>query len=245
MKVLSLNLHCFKEENRIEKLNKIVQFILDNEVDVCIFQEVAQLNSEEMISRNIKKGNNAYYIAEKIKYNIAFHPVKRGFDVLDEGLAFVSKYPILHPQSKIISYEDDYSKWYKRDCFYVNINGVSFYNVHIGWDCCGEKGINQIKNLLNFIQNEGLFFVAGDFNYPDGSSEINYVKKSLYSLSELVNIDSAKHPTFHYQLDNINYDFENRMIDFVFSNEKIQLKDFKIVFNSDYVSDHNGLFFEF
>ena len=243
MKILSLNLHCFKEENRIEKLDKIADFIVENDIDVCIFQEVAQLQEELIIKDTIKNGNNAYHIAEKTKYFVAFHPVKVGFGILDEGLAFVSKYPITNPYAGIISKEKDYNKWYKRDYFSVNINGINFYNVHIGWDCFGEDGMDQIKNLIANIKEGGLTFIGGDFNYSDDSNEIQYLKKYFYSLSDIANFDSFKNPTFHFELDN-NSNSINKMIDFIFCNQQIELKDFKIVFNTDYVSDHSGIFCE-
>jgi maltose 6'-phosphate phosphatase len=85
MKILSLNLHCFKEDNRIEKLNTIAKFIKENGVDVCLFQEAAQEISNEIIKDNIKVGNNANYIAQRVNYNIVFHPIKIGFVTLEEG----------------------------------------------------------------------------------------------------------------------------------------------------------------
>ena len=246
MKILSLNLHCFKEDNRIEKLNKIINFIKEKEIDLCIFQEAAQEITQNKILGNIKTGNNAYYIGKNLNYNVYFHPIKIGFEILEEGLAFVSKYPINNPQFKTISKTKDFSTWHKRDYLSANINGITFYNVHLGWDIAGEIGINQINNLLNETnKNQELIFLCGDFNYPDDSKEINYIKQKYFSVSDLVNLKSLDNPTFHFSLDN-NLNKSNKMIDFIFTNKKIYIKKFQIVFNteSEYVSDHNGLFLE-
>ena len=62
MKLLTLNLHLWAEDDQINKLKKIANFIKENDVDVCFFQEVAQLESNEIIVDNIKKENNAYLI---------------------------------------------------------------------------------------------------------------------------------------------------------------------------------------
>ena len=62
MKLLTLNLHLWAEDDQINKLKKIANFIKENDVDVCFFQEVAQLESNEIIVDNIKKDNNAYLI---------------------------------------------------------------------------------------------------------------------------------------------------------------------------------------
>jgi endonuclease/exonuclease/phosphatase family metal-dependent hydrolase len=94
MKILSLNLHCLKEENKEQKWDKIIEFIKSNDIDVCLFQEVAQEMSEEIIIDNIKHTNNAYYIASRLNYNIVFHPIKIGFITLEEGLASISKHNI-------------------------------------------------------------------------------------------------------------------------------------------------------
>ena len=97
MKILSLNLHCFKEENRIAKLDRIIDFIKENDIDLCMFQEAAQDVNEGYINESIREGNNTYYISSKLNYNIYYHYIKHSFGHLEEGLAFVSKYPIKNP----------------------------------------------------------------------------------------------------------------------------------------------------
>lgn len=246
MKILSLNLHCFKEDNRIEKLDKISKFILDNEVDICLFQEAAQEISEKVILDNIKDGNNAYYIANKVGYNIKFHPIKIGFVTLEEGLSIISKHPISEVLYKTISSTHDFTTWHKRDYLRASINGYTFYNVHLGWDIAGEVGMDQINRLLEDARKEtGQVFLCGDFNYADDSKEIIHIKKHYYSVSDLANLKSLENPTFHFSLDNTAH-AQNKMIDFIFTNNNINIKEFKIVFNEekDYVSDHNGLFLE-
>lgn len=246
MKILSLNLHCFNEENRIEKLVKITEFIKQNNIDVCVFQEAAQEKDETIIKNNIKKGNNANYIASNLGYNIYFHPIKIGFFTLDEGLAFISKYPILEPEFKTISNTTDYKTWCKRDYLKVKINNIIFYNVHLGWDSPGETGFEQINKLLeSTTKHNELLFLCGDFNYSDNTPQIKYIKQKYYSTCDLAQINSYTNPTFHFNLDN-NDKTENKMIDFIFTNKRIPIKSFKIVFSEekDYVSDHNGILLE-
>ena len=247
MRILSLNLHCFKEDNRIEKLDNIAKFIIDKDIDVCLFQEAAQEQSEDIVIDNIKYGNNANHIAKKTNYNIVFHPIKIGFITLEEGLAIISKHPITDIIYKTISNTNDFSTWHKRDFLKATINGYSFYNVHIGWDIAGEVGIKQIERLLNHSKNDtNHVFLCGDFNYADDSNEINYIKTHYYSISDLANVDSINNPTFHFSLDNPTQKY-NQMIDFIFSSQKLNINEFKIVFNEkyNYVSDHNGLYLDF
>ena len=247
MKILSLNLHCFKEENRIEKLDKICKFIIKNNIDICVFQEVAQEKDQQLITDTIRIGNNADYIAKKIGYNIYFHPIKIAFEILEEGLAFVSKYPISNPEYKTISKTTNFLWWNKRDYLSVEIKNTTFFNVHLGWDAGEEVGLNQIKNLLSATKNHNkhLFFLCGDFNYNDYSDEIKYIKNHYYSIADLAQINSFENPTFIYDLDNTNSKNDNKMIDFIFTNQKIEIKKFEIVFKDDYVSDHCGLYLEY
>ena len=72
MKILSLNLHCFKEDDRIAKLDKITNYIKENDIDVCMFQEAAQEIETPYVKDNVKEENNAYYISKKLDYNIYY-----------------------------------------------------------------------------------------------------------------------------------------------------------------------------
>ena len=244
MKILSLNLHCFKEEDRINKLDKIVKFIQDNDIDVCMFQEASQEIESNLLCDDIREGNNAYYIANKLGYNIYFHYIKHSFGYLEEGLAFVSKYPIENPNFKTISKTTNINDWFKRDVIKANINGITFFNTHLGWDAYGETGLEQIDVMMKEINKTvGAIVLAGDMNFADNSNEINYLKKHLYSCSDLAKINSSLNPTFHYDLDS-NLKYDNQMIDFIFLNKKIENIHYEIVFNKeeDYVSDHSGIF---
>jgi endonuclease/exonuclease/phosphatase family metal-dependent hydrolase len=105
----------------------------------------------------------------------------------------------------------------------------------------------QIDRLLKHTTtNMNYVFLCGDFNYADDSNEINHIKNHYYSVSDLANLNSIDNPTFHFSLDNTTQKY-NQMIDFIFTNEKININEFKIVFSDEvnYVSDHSGLYLDF
>ena len=243
MKILSLNLHCFKEEDRIAKLDRIIDFIKEHDIDVCMFQEAAQDVNEKYINESIREGNNTYYISSKLNYNIYYHYIKHSFGHLEEGLAIISKYPIKNPNFKIISKTKDTEHWYKRDCIVATINDITFLNTHLGWDDFGEVGMEQIKEMLELVDDNNLTILAGDMNFADGSDEINYIKKHMYSCAQLCGIDPKLNPTFHYDLDS-KMKYGNNMIDFIFINKKMDNIKYEIVFNKeeDYVSDHSAIY---
>lgn len=246
MKILSLNLHAFQEENRINKLDRIADFIRDNDIDVCLFQEVCQEHDKVILEKKIKLGNSANYIRNKLGYNIFYHPVKIGFEVLDEGLAIISKLPITNEGYKTISYTTKYNNWQKRDMIWCKIGPYTFFNVHLGWTMDDEVGMNQINKIISEIKrHEERYFMAGDFNYPEGSNEIKALKKYVYSLADLANIEPTVSPTFHFKLDS-DVESNNQMIDYIFTNTICNLKRFEIVFDepNHYVSDHNGILVE-
>ena len=246
MKILTLNLHCFEEKNRIEKLNRIADFIKDNDIDVCLFQEVCQEHDKVVLENNIKLGNSAYHIKNRLGYNIYYHPVKIGFEIYDEGLAIVSKLPITGQNYKTISHTTKYKHWQKRDLIWCKIGSYTFFNVHLGWTDENEVGMNQLNKIIEEIKrHEERYFIAGDFNYPDGSDEIKHLKKYVYSLADLANVDPLLNPTFHFKLDS-NAIGNNQMIDFIFASTICDVKKFEIIFNKeeDYVSDHNGILVE-
>ena len=68
MKIISLNLHCLQEDNLLEKLKRVAAFINANDIDICLFQEVAQHKDNKIIKDNIKEGNNCYLLKEMLDY---------------------------------------------------------------------------------------------------------------------------------------------------------------------------------
>ena len=87
----------FQKHLKSKEVNKIANFIKENDVDICFFQEVAQLESNEIIIDNIKKDNNAYLIKTYLdkEYYLYFEYKKNGYEVYNEGLAILSKYPLI------------------------------------------------------------------------------------------------------------------------------------------------------
>ena len=241
MKVISLNLHGHQEENEVEKLNRIVEYIKNNEIDVCLFQEVSQKIDNQYLFDNIKEDNNAYYIAKKLGYNLYYRDLKIGFDIYQEGLAIVSRYPIEEEGLHNLSKTSNYNSWLRRCALKAKINGFHFISVHLGWDCQDEKFIDQSTQLLKLISNKTI--IGGDFNFPDRTDQINYMKKNLRSAHDIFNINSDFNPTFHFDLDS-SYHSNNKMIDYFFLSHDIKISEYKIIFNTpdDYVSDHSLIY---
>lgn len=238
MKIISLNLHGHQEKDEITKLNRICEYILSNNIDVCLLQEVSQkLDSKNLID-NIKEDNNAYYIAKKIGYNYVYKGFKVSFDVYEEGLAILAKKPIKNVRLVNISKTDSYNSWLRRCALCGEIDSITFIDTHLGWDIDDEKFENQFNNIVPVIQKRTI--LAGDFNFPDNTKEIKLVKNILKSAHDELKVDSKINPTFHFELDS-KYVADNRMIDYIFTSDDIKVIDYKIALNTleTYVSDHS------
>lgn len=250
MKLLTLNLHLWHEEDQINKLKKIANFIQENDVDICFFQEAAQLESNELIIDNIKKDNNAYLIKSFLdkEYYLYFEYKKNGYEVYNEGLAILSKYPLINKDWFYISKIRNPKDWHTRIIVKASINYnneiIDLYSSHIGWDEGIEKYFDQIDEYMKNINQKNKFILAGDFNCMYNSIQYKYIlSKGLTSIIEKVNIDPYLNPTFHFKLDfPSNEIIKNSHIDYFFTNDKnIKVNDYNIYFNEDdnLVSDHH------
>jgi maltose 6'-phosphate phosphatase len=250
MKLLTLNLHLWAEDDQINKLKKIANFIKENDVDVCFFQEVAQLESNEIIVDNIRKDNNAYLIKEYLDkdYYLYFEYKKNGREVYNEGLAILSKYPLINKEWFYVSKIRDHKNWHTRIIVKASINYnneiIDLYSTHMGWDEGIERYFDQVDEYVKNINFQNKFILAGDFNCVYESEQYDYLlKNKLISLVEKSNIDPYLNPTFHYKLDfPMQKDVSNGHIDYFFTNNKdIKVNDYNIYFNKDnnLVSDHH------
>lgn len=57
MKLLTINVHSWLEENQLEKLNILAKTIVEKKYDVIAMQEVNQLISSELIELGIREDN--------------------------------------------------------------------------------------------------------------------------------------------------------------------------------------------
>ena len=108
MRILSLNLHSYQEKEPIKKLKTIADTILEQEIDVICFSECAQRYFTPLIEHTVRKDNAAYLIWQYLKtqgaaYELRYEPVHLGYFGFVEGLAVLSRYPILRCESFYVS----------------------------------------------------------------------------------------------------------------------------------------------
>ena len=94
MKLLTLNVHAWLEDNQAEKMDVIAETIVEKGYDIIALQEVNQLMSSPVISQALKQDNYGVVLLNKInprvrqKYSLFWSNSHIGCDKYDEGVAF-------------------------------------------------------------------------------------------------------------------------------------------------------------
>jgi len=110
MKLLTLNLHCFAEENISNNQDIIVDYIFKNDIDVIFLQEVAQYMNSPLYNGVIKLDNYGQVLSNKlnalgVSYYYYYDVSNQAFGNVDEGLGILSKHSLFHKESFYVSRE--------------------------------------------------------------------------------------------------------------------------------------------
>ena len=80
MKLLTVNVHAWLEENQDEKLDILAQTIAEKAYDVIALQEVNQLIASKFVTRELKMDNYGLILLEKLRNYIYYDGVKIVFN---------------------------------------------------------------------------------------------------------------------------------------------------------------------
>ena len=96
MKLLTLNVHAWLEDNQADKIQTLAQTIVEKGYDVIALQEVNQLMSAPALSASLKEDNYGVILLRQInqqveqKYSLFWSNSHIGYDKYDEGIAFLT-----------------------------------------------------------------------------------------------------------------------------------------------------------
>lgn len=267
MKLMTLNTHSLIEENGEVKRQATAQFIHENEIDIIALQEVNQTHDAKAIkpcskyfgSSTIKKDNYANDLVKDLRklgssYYWCWFGFKLGYDRYDEGLAILSKYPILDIKEIPLSSVSDYNNWKTRKALgikvLVNNEMIRIFSVHMGWwDDVDEPFAQQWKKLDAIIrEKDDLIFLMGDFNASSKVKNESYdmVMNSNYYDMYHQATKVKGHDTMLGKIDGwSDKKIKGKRIDYIFTNKEIQAKEMKVVFTGKeqmIVSDHFGIY---
>ena len=262
MKILSLNVGI-----KIDNTKQIIEFLQKEDADIVCLQEVAK--PEEQTVKKLFKAKPAIDKALGGRYpNLFFGDVfeSRGYNLkgrvemdfgglIKQGNYILSKFPF-ETAHNIFYYKShtlmvDWSDWEQEDTGRSLQQGIiqlndkkklQVINLHGIWtrDKRGdERTINQSKAILEIASKyqDLPTIILGDVNLLPETKSVALLSQNYTNLISKFGIKTTR-PSFK---DNI--DEGGQIVDYVFVNDKIQVKDFK-VFDTD-ISDHLPLILTF
>ena len=259
-KVMILNLHCYQEDHQDRKFSQIARAIDELGADVVCLQEVAEhwnhghgdwdSNSANIINKRLKQSFHLFYDWSHL-----------GFDKYREGVAILSRYLLLDPQSNYVSDSHDIYSIHSRKVVRARIDvpyigSVDIFSAHLSW---WEDGFQrQFQRLCEWAdslsaETAETRMLCGDFNIAAGSAgyrqvvdtrqyEDQYLAANAQSLFEKIfRVDDP-----HWQ----HYLADDYRIDFIFMNKdsNLSVTSARVLFTEqDYgrVSDHCGYLMTF
>ncbi|MBS4058391.1 MAG: endonuclease/exonuclease/phosphatase family protein [Bacteroidales bacterium] len=180
--ILTVNLHTYQESSQNEKFQLITDLIGKMDVDFVLFQECAQHKSSAIAHGIIRVDNMAKVISDRVKqsYGIDYQYVwdwsHYGWEVWEEGLAVMTRYPIVASDSRYISVSTSKNSITSRKTVYATCQlsdrQINLFSVHTHWrtSLTDEEQNQQISRLKEMVvEKEAAFggagsLVAGDFN---------------------------------------------------------------------------------
>lgn len=270
MKFISLNTHSWMEENPIEKLKGIAEFIMTHEVEMIALQEVNQkieapisdtsatfCSLEEQVP--IKEDNYAKLLVEYLEekgytYYWGWACSHIGYDIYEEGSAVLSKNPF-KSESLLVSPTNDMTDYHTRQILLARFEEfempLTVASCHFSWwsDNQAEGFYYEWQQLLKIIQNErGQVLMFGDFNTPAHLRSEGYdlVKETMMDMFELADKKQGSY-TVDQTIDGWSDNTEKLRIDFGFVLKPIDVLSYQVIFNGmtgPIVSDHLGIMIE-
>lgn len=267
--ILTLNLHTYQESQQAYKLQMLSDVIGQMDVDFIAFQECAQNQSTPDIGNGIHEDNMALIIRDLISdnygvdYNYSWDWAHYGWSVWEEGVAVLSKHPLIDSDSRYVSTSTSTGNLTSRKVIYgsyqVPEGNVNLFSAHTHWRLSetDEEQNNQIQNIKDMVvEKEGLgsnslSLVCGDFNsnptsdYPWSEGYNTMMVGNEYVDSFLdVNPDANTTPAQSIY-NTIGGSFPGR-IDYVFmgSHPNYSVLASQIIFTNSIVgsvSDHFGV----
>ena len=164
MKLMTLNTHSLVESSYEEKKEKFIEMLAIEQPDVVALQEVNQTASAGIIpdvmlagykrcmdfGLPVREDNHAKEVVEALRekgvyYYWTWLSAKVGYGKYDEGMALLSKKPIMRVKQFLISQTDDYDNWKTRKILGMQTEGNDdiFFTVHMGWWNDKEEPLKQ------------------------------------------------------------------------------------------------------
>lgn len=260
MKLLNINIGI-----KINNTKEISDFIKQQDADFVAIQEIVRHLEPEVFEEfkskegveNIVGGIYPFRFFGPLWITDAFRKegkIHRDFGgLIEQGNEILSKYPIVEAANehfyKTYAYAIDWTNWQTEDhgravvisTHDVNGKKLRILNLHGIWtkDKKGdERTIKECQYVLKRALDEDLpTIITGDFNLSPETASISVLDTKFRNLIKEFGITTTR-PDFK---DNI--DEGMNVVDYVFVNNQIEVKDFGVIHTN--VSDHLPLVLNF
>ena len=256
LKILTLNLHCYQEEDQDTKFSRIAKAIDDLGIDIVCLQEVGELKGNGNGDWN---SNAAKIIRDRLRrpYHLHSDWSHIGFDRYREGIAVLSRYEFLLTDAGYVSSSHDAHSIDARKVVMVQVNvpymgTVNVFSAHLSWPDGGF--FEQFDHLRAWADQKhgdrhSATFLCGDFNVKAGSEGYQAVVRTRDYEDQYLAVTSRNvfEKIFRAQSPNVERHLaQDGRIDFIFMKKHSSLQAVaarELFTNGDpygLVSDHTG-----
>ena len=176
LKVLTLNLHTYQEEDQLRKFEQVARAIREQEIDIACLQEVGE-------NWNDGAGDWASNAARIINshlpepYQLHTDWSHLGFDRYREGVAILSRYPFVYADSGYVSDGQDPYDIHARKIVMAQVQvpyfgRLNMFSAHLSWPSDGfYPQFERLQKWAGEKQTPEVVatLVCGDFNISAGS----------------------------------------------------------------------------
>lgn len=257
MKLLTVNVHAWLEEEQEAKIDLLAQTIAEKQYDVIALQEVNQLMQTELVTKELRVDNYGLQLLERLRklgqeqYSYHWSRSHIGFDKYEEGIAILSKLPIYGVDAFYCSQQTRFDSILSRKIIGITVSYkgqlVDLYSCHINLP--GNKAENQLDNVRTIVErtaNQHLKVLMGDFNTDAISDREAYeaIKSlGLYDSYDLAN-EKDGGITAQKAIDGWAGHSKEKRLDYIFFNQKVPVLSSRVIFNGQnraVISDHFGV----
>lgn len=257
MKLLTINVHSWLEENQEEKMEILAKVIAEKRYDVVALQEVNQQIKSKPVLEDMKEDNFLYQLLKKIRkyteerYEYFWSHSHIGFDIYEEGISLLSRHPILEKDAFYCTDSQTIHSISSRKIVKITLEiereKIEFYSCHMNLpDCQEEKMEKNIQTILKHSDKDCLKILMGDFNTDavhDSSSYQKIINQGLFD-SYVLAKEKDDGITVHKNISGWEDSREEKRLDYIFLNKERKVLSSFVIFNGkNYpcISDHSGV----
>ncbi|MGT2799122.1 endonuclease/exonuclease/phosphatase family protein [Streptococcus marmotae] len=257
MKLLTLNVHAWLEDDQVEKIDTLARTIAERQYDVVALQEVNQLMSATPVTKDLKDDNYGLLLVEKInqlskeQYSLFWSNSHIGYDKYDEGIAFLTKLPVYDVDSFYCTHHQTVQSILSRKIVGVTVSYqgqlIDCYSCHMNLpDCQEEKMLDNLRAIVDRSSHSRLKILLGDFNTDAISAPADYAAIKQVGLLDTYELAKEKDAgiTVSKAIDGWSGHGAQKRIDYIFLNQECEVQSSQVIFNGEneaVVSDHFGL----